>query len=95
MRLLHWSTLQPQGSSSLAAIRFSTPVIIRVLRIFGPREPLFGNDLSILRQAAIITRFILQFLMKVIVKQSIRNLMKNWLLQCDSCSPLLLWRDKT
>ncbi|KAG8788230.1 hypothetical protein FRC15_005400 [Serendipita sp. 397] len=41
MKLLHWTTLEPQGPSNLAAIRFSSPVNIKVLRIFKPGESLF------------------------------------------------------
>lgn len=54
MKLLHWATLHPQGSSNLAAIRFSAPVIIKVLRIFGPNERLFANEPNILRHAIVI-----------------------------------------
>jgi hypothetical protein len=32
--LLHWSTLHPAGPSNLAALRFSSPVRVRSLRIF-------------------------------------------------------------
>ena len=32
--LLHWSTLEPAGPSNLAALRFSSPVRVRSLRIF-------------------------------------------------------------
>ncbi|KAH9955114.1 hypothetical protein BGW80DRAFT_1476506 [Lactifluus volemus] len=34
MMLLHWSTLEPAGPSNLAALRFSSPVRVRSLRIF-------------------------------------------------------------
>lgn len=50
MRLLHWTTLEPQGPSTLAAIRFSAPVIVNRLRILGPGERVFQNEPSIIRQ---------------------------------------------
>ncbi|KIM25513.1 hypothetical protein M408DRAFT_315059 [Serendipita vermifera MAFF 305830] len=50
MKLLHWATLHPQGSSNLAAIRFSAAVSVKLIRIFGPNERLFANDPDILRQ---------------------------------------------
>lgn len=49
MQLLHWATLEPQGPSNLAAIRFSAPVRIQTLRVFGPGDRLFENDPNIIR----------------------------------------------
>ncbi|KAG7097369.1 hypothetical protein E1B28_004719 [Marasmius oreades] len=34
LKLLHWSTLSPQGPSGLSAIRFSVPIRVSVIRIF-------------------------------------------------------------
>ena len=51
--LLHWATLQPQGPSNLAAIRFSSPVIVHKLRIFPFGERLFENEPSITRRARV------------------------------------------
>ncbi|KAF9266285.1 hypothetical protein L218DRAFT_897341 [Marasmius fiardii PR-910] len=34
MKLLHWSTLSPQGPSALSAIRFSSPLRVSLIRIF-------------------------------------------------------------
>lgn len=53
MQLLHWTTLEPQGPSTLAAIRFTVPVVIQRLRVFGPGERVFENEPSIIRQAII------------------------------------------
>ncbi|KAG6841858.1 hypothetical protein C0991_006266 [Blastosporella zonata] len=43
MRLLHWCTLQPQGSDPLAAIRFAAPVRISSIRIFPDGAHPFAN----------------------------------------------------
>ncbi|KAG6813039.1 hypothetical protein H0H92_014574 [Tricholoma furcatifolium] len=41
--LLHWSTLQPQGPQSLAAIRFAVPVRVSSIRIFPSGAAPFAN----------------------------------------------------
>ncbi|KXN89433.1 hypothetical protein AN958_05595 [Leucoagaricus sp. SymC.cos] len=43
MALLFSSTLQPQGSSSLAAVRFACPIRIYTVRIFPHGVPFFEN----------------------------------------------------
>ncbi|CAG8679064.1 15427_t:CDS:2, partial [Acaulospora colombiana] len=48
MQLLHWTTLEPGGPSNLAAVRFSSPVNVQLLKIFGPHERIFENDTSII-----------------------------------------------
>lgn len=43
MGLLHWCTVQPQGSDPLAAVRFSAPVRISSIRIFPAGAHPFAN----------------------------------------------------
>ncbi|KAI9464297.1 hypothetical protein F5148DRAFT_1210170 [Russula earlei] len=50
MILLHWSTLQPAGPSNLAALRFSSPVRVRSLRIFPKNAIPFADQLDIVSE---------------------------------------------
>ncbi|GJE84533.1 hypothetical protein PsYK624_006090 [Phanerochaete sordida] len=45
--LLHWCTLEPAGASSLAAIRFTSPVRIQSISIFPTDDKPFAQDPSI------------------------------------------------
>lgn len=47
--LLQWCTLEPAGASSLAAIRFTSPVRIQSISIFPTSDKPFEQDPSIVR----------------------------------------------
>lgn len=46
--LLHWAILEPSKDGGLAAIRFTSPVRIKTVRIFPTGYHPFSNDLSII-----------------------------------------------
>ncbi|ESK95101.1 hypothetical protein Moror_13833 [Moniliophthora roreri MCA 2997] len=50
MKLLHWCTLSPQGPSSLAAIRFSAPIRVSLIRIFPNGSQPFTNCPDVIAQ---------------------------------------------
>ncbi|KAI0265956.1 hypothetical protein BC834DRAFT_987423 [Gloeopeniophorella convolvens] len=52
MLLLHWCTLEPAGPSRLAALRFSSPVRVRSLRVFPAGAQPFAHAPALVSETA-------------------------------------------
>ncbi len=43
MKLLYWGTVRPEAASDIAALRFTTPLHITLIRVFASEAQPFAN----------------------------------------------------